>query len=57
MDNPFDRLRAEADAIIQARFDQDWIEREHEYHLRSPAIQRKTTPVPTEQNKSRTVDG
>ena len=57
MDNPFDAIRKRTDAIMQDRMDQEWIEREHEYHLRSPAIQRKTTLAPTEQNKSRTVDG
>lgn len=57
MDNPFQRIRAEADAIIQARKDQAWIERDHEHHLRSQTIQSRATHAPTEQHKSRTVDG
>lgn len=55
--NIFDVLRRQADAIIQARKDQPWIEREHQHHLRSQTPQSKATPAPTEQLKSRTVDG
>lgn len=55
--NTFTRLRAEADAIIQARTDQAWIEREHQHHLHSQTIQSKATHAPTEQHKSRTVGG
>jgi len=55
--NIFDVLRRQADAIIQARKDQPWIEREHQHHLHSQTTQSKTTPAPTEPYKSRTVDG
>ena len=57
MDNPFDAIRKRADAIMQDRMDQEWIEREHEHHLHSQTIQSTAMPVPTEQHKSRTVDG
>ena len=57
MPNPFDAIRKRTDAIMQDRMDQEWIEREHKYYLRSQTIQSKATPVPAEQNKSRTVDG
>ncbi len=45
MDNPFDAIRKRTDAIMQDRMDQEWIEREHEYYLRSQTIQSTTTPV------------
>jgi hypothetical protein len=57
MANPFERLRAEADAIIQARLDQAWLEREHEHHLQSQSETHSALLVPTEQPKPRTVDG
>ena len=57
MDNPFEQLRAEADAIIQARLDQAWLDREHEHHMQSQSETHRALPVPTEQKKSRTVDG
>ena len=57
MPNPFDAIRKHADAIMQKQIDQPWIEREHEHHLRSQTIQSRATHAPTEQHKSRTVDG
>ena len=57
MDNPFDAIRKRTDAIMQDRMAQAWIERAHEFYLRSQTIQSTATPVPTEQIKSRTVDG
>jgi hypothetical protein len=38
MDNPFDAIRKRTDAIMQDRIDQEWIEREHEHHLRSQSL-------------------
>ena len=48
---------AAADALMQARLDQPWIDREHEHHLQSHRETHRALLVPTEQKKSRTVDG
>jgi hypothetical protein len=52
MDNPFDAIRKRTDAIMQDRMDQEWIDREHQYHLRSQTTQSKATPVPNETTSS-----
>ena len=48
---------AAADAFMQARLDQPWIEREHKHHLQSQRETHRALLVPTEPKKSRTVDG
>jgi len=49
--NWLEQMRAEADAIIQSRIDNQWIEREHTDFLESRGRSS------TEQQTTRTVDG
>ena len=41
--NIFDVLRSQADAIIQARNDQPWIEREHQHHQQTAELKQRDT--------------